>query len=148
MVRRVKTRRGKKNPSQPRHLFKVGKIHMGQSRTRQVKCDREFCPSLNIMQEQEKKSQTTKLSSQGVQQLEKTCLELLYNYFVLCCLISGASYISQSRKILRFCSRTVSSKVLKIIIFMCVLIKYLSGIVKCVQFSNKVNFITNISNSI
>jgi hypothetical protein len=50
-------------------------------------------------------------------------------------------------EILRFCSETVSSKVSKIIIFMCVLIKCLSSVIKCVQFCSKVNFITNIINS-
>ena len=52
----------------------------------------------------------------------------------------------QCEEILRSCSRSVQSNVSKIVIFVCVLIKYLSGVVKCVLFCSKVNFITNITN--
>ena len=58
------------------------------------------------------------------------------------------------RKILRSRCETILPNVSKFVIFMCVLIKccvyfdkYLSGVVKCVQFWSKVNFITNIINS-
>ena len=59
------------------------------------------------------------------------------------------------KKILMSYCITVLSNVSKFIIFVCVLIKYyvcfdkcLSSVIKCVQFCSKVNFITNITNSI